>query len=265
MKNENETKLVEKEKVKLLVVLVLMLAGVGAAFELERAFRPRAEATVVVYENGEAAAAVKREEAVVPVAATESPQVAATEPEVAKAEAKEANAFFEYLKEVDGKLNELERREAVLDKIETLKPQVAERAEVKKRDDNLIEVYDNAGEVAQVIEDKADEAAEEAAVLSEVLGQEAETAEDVVTDTAEEAIDEAREAIEDLSVEESVTATVEKEALAVEEKALERESEKESAESVEPVENTDKNDIAVDNDGAIDMMKGIIEREAKEE
>ncbi|MBO5038011.1 MAG: hypothetical protein J6C85_00935 [Alphaproteobacteria bacterium] len=271
MKNEDETKLVEKEKVKLLAVLVLMLAGVGAAFELERAFRPRAEATVVVYENGEVAEAVKRDEAALPVAAAETQQVAAAEPDVVKAEAKEANAFFEYLKEVDSKLNDLERREAVLDKIATLKPQAAERATDKKRDDNVIEVYDNAGEVAQVIEDKADEAAEEAAVLSEVLGQEAEAAEEVVSDTAdvaqtpetETAVEEAKEAIDVLNVEESVS--TEKEALAVEGKALESKNEKESVESVEPVENTDKNNVAVDSDGAIDMMKEIIAQEEKAE
>lgn len=247
MKNENEAKLVEKGKVKLLIVLVVMLAGVGAAFEIERAFRPQAEAFVVYYENGEGTASpdkavlMQEKESVQPAAVEEKKaETAEAKPEMARAEAKEADEFFLYLREVEGRLNEEQRREAVLDKIETLKPQaepnVSESAAVREE----IVVYDRAGDVAQVIEDEA-----------EIVP----AADEEVLFTKEER-DEAKEAA--LSNDEDDDETSMSDVLA---KPQVSDDEEESENVLEHIENTDKIEENVDEDGAIDMMKGIIARE----
>lgn len=276
------TKMVAKIKVKLLIVIMVILVLMGLFIEYTRYSKPYAEVYVVVLLDNDD----KQDE----------PQV------VSKKQVVQDNAgegFLSYLQEMHERVSQIQKPQSALLKIipEQKIPEEPVRQEVQN--EQIIEVYDESGEVVEIVEVQGEEVVEtdkkaeapkaedenyttdneQSKVVENIVQEDrrslSEGGNEIISDKHEDVtggalsnvMAEEQDSVEEVH-EEKVVNTVEGGSSESEESISENEnieSPQKEEQFSEDIVNNEKNDeeiIDTEQDGpAIDMMKDIIARE----
>ncbi len=242
MENQDTAKILAKSRVKLAAAAALMLILAGLAAEYVRQGRTLDEAVVVMLKPQAEPVATAGAEQAAPTVEAE-----VRDEEELRRNNEGAAEFIRYMQEIHERAEAVVRPESALGQII---PQPAAQAAVEPEvpvNEQVIEVYDESGEVVEIVEVRSETTAEPNEAVSAVVpGDSSATAGE---NNGQESEPAGVPAAENVSASEAVSA----------------ESAQSENTDAEPIVNTEENNqevIEIEADApAIDMMKDIIARE----